>query len=104
MNKDKWIEEVLQSAKEIQPVSSNAFMATRIESKLKQPVLANTLPLRWVYASAAVLLVLLAMNISLLRKDKKQQSKSSGVQELMQETGWGNNDLYSMNLSNRQHE
>lgn len=104
MNKDKWIEEVLQSAKEIQPVASKAFMATRIEAKLKQPVQANTLPLRWVYASAAVLLVLLVMNISLLRNDKIQQSKSSGVQELMQETGWGNNDLYSMNLSNRQHE
>lgn len=104
MNKEKWIEEVLQSAREIQRVSSNAFMTTRIEAKLQRPPLANVLPLRWVYASAAVLLVLLMMNISLLRDDRRQESKASAVQQMMQEYGWGNSDLHSMNLSNREHE
>ena len=104
MNKEKWIEEILQSAKEIHPLSPNPYMATRIEAKLQQPLRVNMLPLRWVYASAAVLLALLVMNISMLRNDRRRLSNSSAVQQMMQEYGWGNNDLYSMNLSNRQHE
>ncbi|MEI9810893.1 MAG: hypothetical protein WDO16_25125 [Bacteroidota bacterium] len=41
MDKEKWIEEILQSAKAVQPVPSNAFMITRIEAKLQQPVVLN---------------------------------------------------------------
>jgi hypothetical protein len=104
MNKEKWVEEVLASVKQVQPVASNAFMATRIEAKLQQPSPVYKLPLQWVYASAAVLLVLLVMNISVLRRTATKQPSTPGVQQLIQENGWGNNDLYSMNLSNRQHE
>lgn len=104
MNKEKWISDILQSAKEIKPVSANPYLATRIEAKLRQntaPV--NSLPLRWVYATAAFMLVLLVMNITIWRS-AHQTSQSSGVQQLIKEYGWSNNDLYSVNLSNRQHE
>jgi hypothetical protein len=103
MKKEKWIEEILQSAKEIKPVASNPYMATRIEAKLQQASPINKLPLRWVYASAAAMLVLLAMNITMW-SSKSQTNQTSGVQQLMQEYGWSNNDLYSTNLSNNQHE
>jgi hypothetical protein len=104
MNKEKWVEEILQSGKAIQPLLPDAYMVLRIEAKLQAPTQANILPLRWVYASAAVLLVLLVMNVSILRRDKQPMPGSSAVQQMIQEYGWGNNDLYSMNLSNRQHE
>lgn len=102
MDKEKWIEEILQSAKAVQPVPSNAFMITRIEAKLQQPVVLNKLPLQWVYASAAILLVLLVMNISILRNPVQQ--KAAGVQQLIQEYGWDNSDLYSVNPLNTEHE
>ena len=105
MNKEKWINEVLQSVKEIRPVSSNPYMATRIEAKLKQPSPLNKLSLQWVYASAAIMLLLLVMNISVWRNKTQRQPASSGVQQLIQEYGWNSgNDLYSVSLSNRQHE
>ena len=105
MKKEKWIEEILQSAKEIQPVSSDPYMATRIEAKLQQPGLVNRLPLRWAYALVTTMLLLFVMNISIWRNKTQRQPASSGVQELIQEYGWSSGkDLYSVNFSNRQHE
>jgi hypothetical protein len=103
MKKEKWIEEILQSAKDIKPVSSNPYLTTRIEAKLQAIEPINKLPLRWVYVAAAAMLLLLAMNITIWRSTARS-SQTSGVQQLIQEYGWDNNDLYSMNLSNRKHE
>jgi hypothetical protein len=100
MSKEKWIEEILQSAKQVNPVPANPYMATRIEAKLKENMVPVTIfPMRWVYASAAMMLLLLAMNISIWRSNR-QASSPPGVQQLIQEYGWGNTDLYSVNLSN----
>jgi hypothetical protein len=103
MKKENWIEEILQTAKDIKPVASNPYLSTRIEAKLQEVVQVNKLPLRWVYVSAAAMLLLVIMNITIWRNNV-QSSPTSGAQQLIQEYGWGNNDLYSMNLSNRQHE
>jgi hypothetical protein len=103
MKKEKWIEEILHGAKDIKRVDSNPYMATRIEAKLQKPAPVSKLPLRWVYVSAAAMLVLLTMNITMWSSPAKS-SQTSGVQQLMQEYGWSNNDLYSTNLSNSQHE
>jgi hypothetical protein len=102
MNKEKWIEDILQSAKAVQPVSSNPYMATRIEAKLEKAAAPGILPLRWVYASATVLVLLLVVNITIWRGNPSSAKETSGVQQLMQEYGWNSNDqLYSMNNSNR---
>lgn len=103
MKKETWIEEILQTAKEIRPVASNPYLAARIEARLQEAVPVNKLSLRWVYVSAAAMLLLIIMNITIWR-NTIQSSQTSGAQQLIQEYGWGNNDLYSMNLSNRQHE
>jgi hypothetical protein len=103
MNKEKWIREILQSAKNIKPVASNPYMTPGAEAKLQQGVALNKLPLRWVYASAAVMLLLLVMNITIW-SSKPQAKQTSGVQQLIQEYGWNHDDLYSINLSNHQHE
>jgi hypothetical protein len=103
MNKEKWIEDILQSAKDIKPVSSNPYLTTRIEAKLQAADPINKLSVRWVYAAGIAMLLLLAMNITVWRS-ATTSSQTSGVQQLIQEYGWSNNDLYSMNLSNRSHE
>jgi hypothetical protein len=59
MKKEKWIEEILQSAKDIKPVSSNPYLTTRIEAKLQAADPVKKLPLRWVYVAAAAMLLLL---------------------------------------------
>ncbi len=104
MKKEKWIEEILQTAKEIKTVAANPYLATRIEAKLQEDVPADKLPLRWVYAAAAVLLFLFIANISILRTSPQSRTRSSDIQQLIQDYDLGNNDLYSISFSNRQHE
>lgn len=103
MKKEDWIEEVLKSTRGMQPVSSNPFLASRIETKLQQPV-ANKLPMRWVYVSVSVLLILLVANISIVGTATSRRTESSSLQQLIQEYGWNNDNLYSANLSNTRHE
>src|SRR5258705_13888014 len=98
MNKGKWIEEILQSAKLIQPVESDPWLATRIEAKLQQQPGNGRISLRWVYATAAVMLVLLTINVTIWRNTANKQT--SPVQQLVQEYDLGDHDFYSMNYSN----
>jgi hypothetical protein len=102
MNTEKWIEDIIQSGKDIRPMPSNPFLATRVEAKLRQleeNTIASKIPLRWVYATAMVMVVLLALNITLW-SNHVPNPKSTGIQQLMREYGWSNNDLFSMNDSN----
>lgn len=92
-NKEKWIDEVLQSAKTINAVESNAFLTTRIEAKLQQKPNAN-IPVRWVYATVVVMMIILFINISIWR-NTNVTSNSNAMQQLVQEYGWTSNDLYS---------
>jgi hypothetical protein len=103
MNKEQWIKDILESTKGIKQVPSDPYMASRIEAKLQQPVMRQ-LPVRWIYASLAVVVLLFIVNISIIRRTTSVQSESSGVNQLINEYGWGNDNLYSINLSNRPHE
>ena len=97
MSKEKWIEDIIQSGKELSPVTVNPFLATRIESKLKLPEdaqIKRIVPARWVYVSAAAMLVLLIINVVLVNNTHVSATKNTGIQQVMQEYGWGNNDLY----------
>ena len=103
MKKEKWIEDVLQSAKAVKPVASNPYLASRIEAKLWQTPVERNMPLRLVYVSAVAIMFLLMVNITVW-SSKTPSSKNDGVQQLMQEYGWSSNDLYSANISNRPNE
>jgi hypothetical protein len=97
MNKEKWIEEIIQSGKELSPVTANPFLATRIEAKLRaleEGRITRVVPARWVYVSAVAMLVLLIINVVLVNNTQVSAPKNSGIQQVMQEYGWGNNDLY----------
>ena len=103
-NKEKWIEDILNSTKGMTAVPSDPYLASRIEAKLQQPVISR-LPVQWVYVSAAAMVLLFLMNISIMRRTvAAPEGQSSGVSELMKEYGWSNDNLYSINLTNRSHE
>lgn len=100
-NKEKWIEEILQSAKGMRPAEANPYLASRVEAKVQQPEaipVYSKISLRWVIATAAVFMVLLFLNISIW-KHLSTQPKNSALQQLVQENGWSNTDFYSMNYS-----
>lgn len=100
MNKEKWIDDIVKMAKAVQPVSSNPRMATRIEARLQEPVTINKVSLQWLMASAAVMILLVTMNITILGKNiPEQPAASAAVQSVINEYGWSNNDPYSANFS-----
>jgi fucose permease len=97
MNKEKWIDDIIQSGKELSPVPANPFLATRIAAKLRaleEEPLTRVVPARWVYVSAVAMLVLLIINVVLVNNTHVSAKKNTGIQQVMQEYGWGNNDLY----------
>jgi hypothetical protein len=96
MNREKWISEVLQSAKDIQPVASNPYMATRIEAKLQEIPPVSRVPLRWVLVSVTIMLTVLVLNVTIWN-NSVQKSKADGLEQLIHEYGFANNDFYSMN-------
>ena len=98
MNKEKWIDEILQTAKDIQPVESNPYLAAKVAARLQQqPV--NKIPLRWVYATVAAMLVVLAVNIAVWSKTAGNK-QNSPVQQLVREYGLSDQDFFSLNYSN----
>jgi hypothetical protein len=100
MNKEKWIDDIVKMAEAVQPVSSNPWMATRIEARLQEPVTINKVSLQWLMASAALMIFLVVVNITLLRKNMAEQpAASAAVQSVINEYGWSNNDPYSANFS-----
>ena len=101
MSKEKWIEDIIQSGKDLSPAPANHFLATRVEAKLRALKEAGTIrmiPVRWVYASALAMVVLLLLNVALLRTSVSVK-KNAGILQVIQEYGWGNNDIYTMNYS-----
>jgi len=102
MSKEKWINDIIQSGKDLSPVPVNPFMATRVEAKLRAleaGKVVRLIPVRWVLAAALGMGVLLLGNVVLLRTTNMSAKKNAGIQQVMQEYGWGNNDMYSMNYS-----
>jgi hypothetical protein len=98
MDKEKWINEILRSAKDLSSVPANSWMASRIEVKQADKNTSKGLSLRWVYASAAIMALILVTNVTIWRSTF-QSPASSEVKQLIHEYGWGNNDPYSLSYS-----
>jgi len=96
MSKEKWIEDILQTSRHIQPAPVRPFLATRVEAVLRnkvQPASPARLPLRWVYVSAAAMAALLVLNV--LAWKRPAPEKQPGIQSVMQEYGWSNQRFYA---------
>ncbi|OQP58080.1 hypothetical protein A3860_07060 [Niastella vici] len=102
MSKEKWIDDIIQSGKDLSPLPVNPFLATRVEAKLHALSTERTvpvIPVRWVFTAALAMVILLLVNVVLLRTTNLSAKKNAGIQQVMQEYGWGNNDIYTMNYS-----
>jgi len=97
MDKEKWIEDILQTSRHIQPVVVNPFMATRVEAALRadgEVASPARLPLRWVWLSAAVMAVLVVLNVLAWSRPQPAAART-GIQAVMQEYGWSGQRFYS---------
>lgn len=102
MSKEKWMEDIIQSGKNLSPVTGDPFLATRVEAKiraLEEKPAIPVLSIRWVYVSAIAMVVLVALNILVWSTAAPAAKKTVGIQQVMQEYGWSNNDFYTMNYS-----
>lgn len=63
MEKENWIENVLNSTNGIIKIVPNELLLFKIEQKIKaQKIISN----QWIFAAAAVLLILFAVNFEIL--------------------------------------
>lgn len=93
--KEKWIDETLNSLQGMQPAAANPFIHTRILAKL-QDALTAKVPVRWALASALGFLFLLWVNVKVFTAGGNQQhNNNNGVDQVMQEYSLGNNNIYS---------
>src|SRR5689334_14473043 len=99
MKKQKWIDGVLQSAKDIKPVSSDPYLATKVIGRLQtMPTFGRRMSLTSFYASIAAVIVIVAVNIFVWKISSKTTDET-GVRQLIREYRLGN-DAYSLNYSN----
>ena len=79
--KDKWIEEVLGSSKNLKRAEASPFLFTRVKEKLKEgaePV-RNVIPARqaWIYVLTFV--ILLIFNLDLMLNTSSAQSSQQDI-------------------------
>lgn len=93
--KEKWIEDVMQSLKGMQPAESNPFLHTRIMAKLQDAVV-NKVPVRWALASAFGFLLLLWFNVRVFTAGNRNAAQQgSGIEQVVKEYGLSSNDIYN---------
>ena len=76
MEKETWINEVLESTQGITTVVPNAHLFSKIQSKIK---VENTIPMPWVYTAAASIAILVALNIALLSLNTKKEKSATEI-------------------------
>ena len=99
MEKEKWVNDILDSIKNQSPAEANPFMHTRVLAKLKKPD-TSVMPVRWVFALSFCIAVLLCLNTVVFTKSTSS-SNSDGIQQVIAEYGLTNNDIYFQGSSNK---
>ena len=82
MNKEKWINEVMNSLDEVKSAEANPFLYTRILSKISSGNVEHT-PLKLVWLAAASFLLLVMLNFSIIKKSDSASSKSKNEVETL---------------------
>lgn len=98
MKKEKWIEEIIAGAKEIKPVASNPYMASKVEAILQNEKATERISPRWLYTAAAAMVFVIMINVFAWR-NASQTPPDHGLQQLVQEYGWNHHEFYSVNYS-----
>jgi hypothetical protein len=95
MEREKWIDEILQSAKQIESIESNPYLPTRIEARLQQPVASSKIKLSYAVAALSLLLVILLVNVAVWRGSIAGLKQNNSIENLVKEYGWNITDFYS---------
>ena len=90
MEKENWINEVMQSTKGIKPVEANPFLfekiAHKIELNKRDEVQAKSFLKGWALAASLVIAVNI-ISFTYMLKDKPSHQKEIGYQALSKEMG-----------------
>jgi hypothetical protein len=99
MNKENWIGEILEAAKQLPTVPSNPYLASRIEARLQnEKKTRGKLSLQWVYVSVTAMLIVIVVNI-VIWKSNERPARMAGIDQLVHEYGFSGDDLYSFDYS-----
>ena len=85
MNKEKWIDDVINSLDGVQPAEANPYVYTKILSKINTAA-AEYAPAKLVWLAAASFILLLLLNFQVIRA---VSSSSKNTKTEMQEHGAG---------------
>ncbi len=75
MEKETWINEVLESTNGITPAVPDA----KLFAKIQQRIQTENIPMRWVWMAAATLLLLVSLNITLVFSKSKKEKTATEV-------------------------
>lgn len=91
MDKNQWIEEVLNSAENIHKVDPSHKVWSKIQGRLSK----KTISLRTVYAAAAGIALLIFANTMLLTKqaDRQEPNAHNGMESVIDYYGLDDQDL-----------
>lgn len=89
MEKEKWIDDILEKGKRVSPASSNPYLATRVMAKLHEKV-----PYTWSLATISALLLLVILNVTAFQSTSMNNTRQDELQRLSSEYGWESADLY----------
>jgi hypothetical protein len=62
-NQEQWIDEVMGSLQQMQPVEGNPYLHTRIMARLQQDPTRQPVQVKWVYAVATAFVLMLMVNV-----------------------------------------
>ena len=93
MEKETWINEVMESTRGMNPVEANPFLFEKIqfrmEARSRETSLTKVFSKGWAIA-AVLLLALNIVSFTYMLKDSSQPQKQSGYQALAKEMGLSN--------------
>lgn len=96
MKKDKWAEEIIGTASKIDPVKASPALYEAIKGQLDKTSVIQMVSVKWMYAAAIAIGVLLAFNISIW---KNIITKDGGNEEPVYRSEFSltGNNAYSLN-------
>ncbi|HTA62863.1 MAG TPA: hypothetical protein VK835_10425 [Bacteroidia bacterium] len=97
MEKENWINEVMQSTKGMKPVDANPFLFEKIVHKIelnrRDEVQAKSFSKGWALAASLIIVVNL-ISFTYMLKDKPSHQKEIGYQALSKEMGLAQTSNY----------
>lgn len=91
MEKEQWINQVLDSTNGMKKATPSPFLFARIEQKMRHQT-PKIIPYKWTMGIAVLFVVLVSLNIGALNRSKHTQTNTS--QNLLQMGFADDNNLY----------